>query len=408
MAAKEVRWLLSLLTVVLGLHASPLLWAGGWNNNLIGCRAIAMGGAFVGLADEPSAIYYNPAGIIVQGKRLNLSIEGFYVWPTYVYTPPSGSAIKSRYSNPLPQFCLTYQASSRLAFGFGVYVPYAGSGVDWKTEDIGFPLKSSLGVFSLTPTVACKLNEKLSLGLNLNIYYAVSDLTTLYTIGAFENNSLKAEESGSAVSATVGLLFRPSERLGFGLTVRGPAEIRMKGLTSLSLAPQVFELDSETVVKLPWDIEAGVSWRAAERLTFTADAQYTFWSTLDKVKKTIFDVPFIGDLCLDETMDFKNILILRAGAEYMLPRDIFLRAGIGYDRAAAPVSTLSIANIDVDKFVLVGGLGIRRGKIRIDLATVYAMGKEREKTFPLPVIPPLIEKYNLNVLILGAGITFSY
>ena len=48
------------------------LWAGGWNNTLMGCRAIALGGAFVGVADDPSAIFYNPAGLVFQRNRIKI------------------------------------------------------------------------------------------------------------------------------------------------------------------------------------------------------------------------------------------------------------------------------------------------------------------------------------------------
>ena len=53
------RTLIFLVCVVLSVSG---LWGGGWNNTLMGCRAIAIGGAFAGLADDPSAIFYNPAG----------------------------------------------------------------------------------------------------------------------------------------------------------------------------------------------------------------------------------------------------------------------------------------------------------------------------------------------------------
>ena len=44
------------------------LWSGGWNNTLMGIRALGIGAAYVGLADDPSAIFYNPAGLILQQK----------------------------------------------------------------------------------------------------------------------------------------------------------------------------------------------------------------------------------------------------------------------------------------------------------------------------------------------------
>jgi len=35
---------------------------------LVGSKATAMGGAFVSIADDPSALYYNPAGIATMNK----------------------------------------------------------------------------------------------------------------------------------------------------------------------------------------------------------------------------------------------------------------------------------------------------------------------------------------------------
>ena len=49
--------------VILLCFLSSMALANGLNLNSIGTRALAMGGAFVGLADDFSAIYWNPAGI---------------------------------------------------------------------------------------------------------------------------------------------------------------------------------------------------------------------------------------------------------------------------------------------------------------------------------------------------------
>jgi len=106
------------------------------------------------------------------------------------------------------------------------------------------------------------------------------------------------------------------------------------------------------------------------------------------------------------TIDFKNILVLRAGFEYFVSGGIALRAGIGLDPSATPDSSLNITNIDVDKLSLLGGIGYRAGKMAIDFVYVYARGKEREKTLTGFAFP-LTEKYNLNVSIIGLGVTFS-
>jgi len=186
--------------------------------------------------------------------------------------------------------------------------------------------------------------------------------------------------------------------------------MKLSGETSIQVAiPYLgqgkLNLESETSFNLPWDIEVGFSYKIAENFLVSSSAQYTRWSTLDKVEKKIKNIPVLGDLEVDEIFGFDNILILRIGAEYLLPQGIALRAGIGMDRYAAEESALSVSNIDVDKFTLLGGIGYRTGKTQIDFVYVYAGGKEREKE--LPGIP-LTEKYNLSALIMGLGVTFSF
>jgi long-chain fatty acid transport protein len=392
------------------------LWGGGWNNTLMGARAIAMGAAFAGLADDASAIYYNPAGLAFQENRFNLTIDGFYVWPTHEYETPTGMRVESQYNASIPQLFFTYQTSERLTIGFGVYTPYAGGGVDWKEDQLGVPLKSYLGVLSLTPSLSYQVSDQLSIGLNLNYYYSVLEVDT----NADLFGPMKAEESGNALSAGLGLMYKPSDRLSFGLSIRGPAKMELSGTTSISTFAPGFgdiklKLDSETSFNLPWDFEMGLSYRLSDSLMLTTSAQYTMWSTLDKVDKTIKKIPnvddptnmFTYDLNVIEELNFKNILILRTGMEYLLPSGLALRGGFGIDRAATPVETLSISNIDVDKVTLLGGIGYRTGRMSIDFAFVRAFGKEREKSISQFGIP-LMERYNLNVSIVGLGITYSY
>jgi len=392
------------------------LWGGGWNNTLMGARALAMGAAFAGLADDASAIYYNPAGLAFQESRLNLAIDGFYVWPTHEYVTPAGTRVESQYNASIPQIFFTYQTSERLTIGFGAYTPYAGGGVDWKENQIGVPLKSYLGILSLTPTLSYKVNEQLSVGFNLNFYHSVFEVDTV----ADPYGPMKTEESGSAFTAGFGLMYKPSERASIGLSIRGPAKMKLSGTTSISAEAPGFgiiklNLDSETEFNLPWDVELGFSFRLSDSFLFTTSAQYTMWSALDKVDKTIKNIPSLDDpvnlgtydLEVAEEMNFKNILIVRVGMEYLLPRGLALRGGIGIDRAATPEDTLSITNIDVDKLTLLGGIGYQTGRMKIDFAFVRAFGKEREKAITQFGFP-LTERYNLNVSIVGLGVTYSF
>ncbi|NIM57843.1 MAG: hypothetical protein GTO16_02720 [Candidatus Aminicenantes bacterium] len=410
MSKRAFIFLVSILLVF------PRLWAGGWNNTLMGCRAIAIGGAFVGIADDPSAVFYNPAGLVFQSNDLNFSINGFYIWPDHEYIVPTGSKTQSKYNVSLPQVFLSYRTSEKLTLGFGIYVPYAGGGVDWKEGELGYPFKvgedeysrfkSTLGIYTLTPTLAYQFSEKLSIGFNLSFYRAVLNVDALMD----PDTTVVSEESGSTISAGFGLMYRPTERIGIGLSIRGPSRMELSGDTritqtqtipGLGTVPVELRGDSVTSFNLPWDVELGFSYKVSENLLLSTSAQYTMWSRLQKVDKMVKDLPYgTPDIEYEEAMDFHNILILRAGVEYSFPQGVFLRGGLGFDRSATPDSTLDCKNIDVDKFTVLGGIGYRTGRTQIDFVYAYALGKEREAD--------TAERYNLNVLIMGLGVTFSF
>src|SRR5688572_28303308 len=59
------------ITVILGLP--PL--AGAQSMDSVGTRAQGMGGAFVGVADDASAVYWNPAGL-AGGAYFSLVVDG--------------------------------------------------------------------------------------------------------------------------------------------------------------------------------------------------------------------------------------------------------------------------------------------------------------------------------------------
>ncbi len=403
----------TILATVILIFFCPTLWGGGWNNTLMGARAIAMGAAFAGVADDPSAIYYNPAGLVFQEKRFNLSIDGFYIMPKHEYVSPTGSSTQSQYNASIPQVFLTYQTNERLTIGFGVYVPYAGGGVEWSGGQLPIPsLKSYLGVVSFTPTVAYQVNEKLSLGFNLNLYRSVFELDTRTELFG----PMKTEERGSSLSAGIGLMVKPTEKLTFGMSVRGPAKLTLTGKTTISvdipgMGNVPIGLDSETEFNLPWDIEIGLSYRFSDKFLFTTSAQYSMWSVLDSLDKTIKDIPnedlSTYDIQQSEPMNFKDILIVRAGFEYNITGGLALRAGVGLDRAATPAEYLNFANIDVDKFTLLGGIGYTTGRMRIDFAYILAQGKEREKKGYTPPFG-FPGSYNLSASIMGLGVTYAF
>src|SRR5690242_844394 len=93
--------------------------------------AIARGNAFVATADNPSAIYYNPAEITqMEGQNVRAGI--YVISPGVKYESPTGTtASVDSDPKPVPQLYYVFSPDDfPLSFGLGVYAPY-GLSLDW-------------------------------------------------------------------------------------------------------------------------------------------------------------------------------------------------------------------------------------------------------------------------------------
>jgi hypothetical protein len=131
-----------LLTVALLIAAPLQVVANGMRLVSQDGFGTARGEAFVATANNPSAVYYNPAGIArLSGDEFRLGIYGIYLDPTFeppAAAPNSGNTY--HIENNLaaaPQFFYTHALEKvPLSLGLGIYAPY-GAGVSWP-QDTGF------------------------------------------------------------------------------------------------------------------------------------------------------------------------------------------------------------------------------------------------------------------------------
>jgi long-chain fatty acid transport protein len=102
--------------------------------NELGVRAQGMGGAFTSIADDGSALFFNPAGIAFQ-KGLKLEMDSLAVVGLFRFTPsstPPGTTVPANgYSGsvkphfiPVANLYMSKDISKKFTFGFGVMVPF--------------------------------------------------------------------------------------------------------------------------------------------------------------------------------------------------------------------------------------------------------------------------------------------
>src|ERR1043166_7337703 len=110
-------WLLTLL-VLLPISSFAL----GFRIPNQDAEATARGNAYVATADNPAALYYNPAGI-TQLEGINAQYGLHIISVNSDYHSPSGAEAKSRFEIlPVPQFYATMTPKKGpFSFGLGVY-----------------------------------------------------------------------------------------------------------------------------------------------------------------------------------------------------------------------------------------------------------------------------------------------
>jgi long-chain fatty acid transport protein len=173
------------------LLTGNLAWGSAFTITEQGARAAGMATAFTSVADDGSAIYYNPAGIAFQsGTKLEMDaivvVGLFRFFPSS--TPPGTTVPENGYSGsvkphfiPLATMFASKQLSPKLTLGFGVYAPF-GLAANFTNFNDGDPpgtkyvgrfagTRDALQTFWIQPTVAYKISPNSSIAVGVALVH---------------------------------------------------------------------------------------------------------------------------------------------------------------------------------------------------------------------------------------------
>ncbi len=426
----------ALLTIFL-LSAS-LLFANGLSLNSIGTRALGMGGAYIGLANDYSAVYWNPAGV----ATLKSPVIAFFVTDvvpkgTYQLTFPASmggakidaTAKTNHYISPNFMAYMPLGSSEKMTVGIAAYVP-AGLGAEWDGADLapfsgpsGTPYEwmSKIGVFNISPVISYQISEKFSVGAALNIFYGMMDMKRPMDTYDMINQQpgqdgmvdAQYEETGSGLGygAAFGMLFKPTEMISLGLSVKTKVTIKFEGTAKNSAfqAYNAYETDYARDMAWPLWVGAGIAVKPTEKLVLTADVQFSQWSDTEKEIVTDYKDP-VWDQQVDQQgqnvmhMNWEDATQIRFGAQYKIAPNVALRAGFYHDPAPAPDETTNIIFPSFTYNAITFGGSYCFGKISLDAGFEYLMGKDRE----IPFEPGYEQPGTHGMDILGFSIGMSY
>lgn len=375
-----------------------------------GARAMGMGGAFIGIADDATAASWNPAGLI-QLEKPELSIVGAYfnrkeefssnINPEINNTGDVDEVNLNYFSVTYPfQFyknmvvSLNYQRLYEFKRNFTYLLDFSSAGLD-VTQTKYFDQDGFLGALGLAGAI--EITPKLSLGATLNIWTG----QLLWDNGWTESFSERAVGTMGGVPVTIdtkilddysdfrginanfGLLWNMTNHFTLGAVIKTPFDATLDHNFSFTqtntLGPPVNttvttqqNVVEEVELEMPLSLGLGLAWRVSDVLSLDLDAYWTQWSEfiLTDSRGNKFS-PIDGRP--ESESNVKDTTQVRIGGEYLfiLPdRNMVIpvRAGLFYDPEPSEGDVKDFYGISI-------GSGIAYKRVIFDLAYVLRWGR---------------------------------
>ena len=391
-----------------------------------GTAAMAQGNAFVAEADDPSAIYYNPAGLN-QIKRPEAYVATFLNFPDREYKGPGGgdSETKPRMYHTGAVY-LVYPVHDRVALGLGYFSPF-GLGSDWPGDWAGRYITtfSQLKTYTLNPVISLKLTDNLSVAGGIDFLYSDVQLRRKIPIipRPLLDGKSDLEGSGTGIGANFGVLYEPLEGLKFGLAYRSHIQVIHDGRLVLSFPSflrgiQPRSVEGSAKLIFPPSITFGVSVNRFKPFTFNFDATWTGWSTYKSLDLKLDQYILVNGRFVDSIATEKNwrdAWALRFGIGYQLKENMKIRAGYTFDMTPVPASTLEPQVPDSNRHIFAVGSELKVWRLTLAFAYNFIMNEPRDKDnlfaingLPLAEPAQVNGAYRSHTHSLGLSTTFHF
>lgn len=297
-----------------------------WNITGAGARAEGFGGAFIGVADDATAIVWNPAGL-GQLERTEVSAVGRYIIENSEFkgTQPAdlftNSSEQSHFNFNFASLAVPFSAGSTnivVAVAYQTQLDFYSE----KTDIFQNSTEIEGAASTVTPGIALRFGSVFSVGAAANIWMGEYDYTTKYASGA----------SYTETPTFTGLNFGAGAFLDFdGLSTPLPLKLGVAFKTPFTLEADVDYSSNGTSgtanydVEMPFMLGVGASFRIGQSFTLAAD--YELRQYEDKKWTTTWSGGSSSSLL---SASNENLDQFRVGAEYLIVMKggvIPLRAG---------------------------------------------------------------------------------
>lgn len=433
MAAESRRLVFSAfaLSTLAVLGGSGGALASGFALPELSVAGIGTANALVANPEEPGAFPYNPAAMGLH-EGSSLALGALFISPSFTVTNGAGEFdSQGAVWYPGPLFQAALKLSEQWRVGLGVNAPF-GLETRWDygtfpalsqsvkipspagpvTVPTGnHPTTSKLEILDFVPSAAYRVNQDLSLGIGLDVYWAKS--------AKLNSNLGELSGDGSGIGFNLGVLYR-RHPLSLGIAYRSGATLDIDGsyqplslplVLSRRLAPgQGASVD----LNLPWSLQLGVRYAFTPELAAELDWTRTGWSDFDRldVKGTS-----TGSLISSDVNDWEDANAYRLGVTYQVRRDTQLRLGYAFDETGQGDDHFSARVPDADRQLF--GIGVAHHlsqDLVLEAGYMYVMMDERSIRSAVPYPPggdvngtmALNGNYEMDAHVLGVELVKSF
>ena len=333
--------------------------------------ATARGDAFAATADNPSAIYYNPAGITqLKGHNVRGVLNALSVQPSFS-SRTGRDVAPDREFVPLPNFFYTYTPDELpLSFGVGYYMPF-GLALDWPKDG---PFRTTtihgeLTDHTLSGVMAWKITETLSIAAGPAVSYVTTDLRRGVP-GGVGTEEFKFTGDDFAFGATAGLLWQPMKRHSFGISYRSPVQVHLEGEGEFSGVP-IPKQDASVTLPLPQMVVVGYSFRPTPKWNLEVDLDWTDW---DRVNTPILK----QDPAVPLPLQWESSFAVEFGVTRYFDNGLRVSAGYVYLQDSTPEKSFNPLVPDQDLHVFSAGVGGQRERWSWDFTYQFTQGAGRD------------------------------
>lgn len=386
--------------------------AEGYQVNTLSARQLGMGHTGTAIHLGAESMFFNPAGLGFLNTKFDLGGAFTGIFATAKATLPNGKTYKTANDPSTPIMVnAAFSIYDNFKAGISFYTPY-GSGINWTDNWPGALLnqKVNLKVFTIQPTFAWRITDRLSIGGGLTINWGTVDLRKglvnpstadimlkiLSAQGIIQNpeyygNIMPASvqlggQANVAVGFNIGAMYDITESITVGASFRSKVKMSVDaGNASIVYAdPQAELMLSELNVinstnfsasmPCPYVMSIGASWKLIQNLTVAFDARLTGWNAY----KTL-DIEFLDERCAAYNQhiekNYRNCWSFSVGAEYALTQRFDARLGLMIDTTPISKTHYNPETPGMTKIEPTAGFTFRPvNNLAIDFGFMYVVG----------------------------------